>query len=104
MSNASERLEGLLGFNPSKREPVGALLSEVLDEIKKERAAEAKVEAKAALLEAMQHAKSLAEQRKKFEQEAAKTERLIAKILNRFQGQGGDEESGENAEKEAVSA
>jgi len=106
MSNGTERLEGLLGFDPVKKEPINALLDEVLKEIKDERRAETKVEAKKAILEAMEYSRQLAEKRKQFNNDADKIQKLINKILNRFGGgnQNEAEPVAETEEKEPVSA
>lgn len=83
MSNNTQRLIELFGFDPAKREnPTKDLLTEVLGDLKKERSEKAKVLAKTQLTEAVQLREQMYKLEKEFEGARAKFDKQLGKILN----------------------
>jgi hypothetical protein len=105
MSNALERVEGMLGFNPSKKTPASGVLAKVLDKVRKDREAEAEAEAEKIVLELIAEHKKITAQKKEFDSLYEKSEKLVNKLLGRLQG-GNQEETPaeETVENPPVSA
>lgn len=84
---ASNKLEGLLGFDPTKRETLTQeLFKEVVQEISKERTDKAKAQAKEHLTKAIQLREGMVKARRDFDREDKKFEKELGKVMNQIQG------------------
>ena len=106
MSNSSERLESVLGFDPAKPQGVtGDLLKEVVGEIQKERLAKAKVAAKEQIVKAMELRERMYKSKKEFDNQFAKFEKELGKMMNKLESSlnGGRVETQEPQEDQETS-
>jgi hypothetical protein len=85
-----QRLEDLLGHNPSKELTGGDILQEAMKEIKEERAKEAKVKAKDMLSKAIELHRSITKADQEWRSKIAKFNKELGKVLNKLEsfGQG----------------
>jgi len=81
-----DKLNDLLGFDASKRTPLGSVLQDALTEVNEERQEQAKAQAKEIVLEAI----GVAEEAKKAEQNflsaKKKFNKTLGKLMGRLQG------------------
>lgn len=83
----SDKLQELLEFDPAKRPTLTQeLFSEVVKEIREERAKDAKTKAKEQLVKAMQVREQMVKAKKEFEGQYNKMEKELGKTLNQIQG------------------
>lgn len=83
MSNNSERLEKLVGFDPVKKlSATGELLKSVVSDIKKEREEKAKTAAREKLVLAFDLREKMHKAEREFESQKAKFEKELGKLLN----------------------
>ncbi len=81
-----EKLADMLEFDPAKRPTLTQdVFSEVLKEIKEERAKVAKTQGKELIVKAMALRESMAKAKKTFEAEYNKNEKELGKIINQIQ-------------------
>lgn len=87
VSKSAEKLEGLLGFDPTKRGTLTQeLFKEVVQEISKERTDKAKAQAKEHLTKAIQLREGMVKAEKDFNKEKQKFEKELGKVMNQIQG------------------
>lgn len=86
MSSNSERLEKLCGFNPVKKpNATEELFQEVVSGLRKEREEKAKASAKEQLIKAIELQEKMYKVKKEFDNQTAKFEKELGKLLSRLE-------------------
>ncbi len=81
----SERIEGVLGFNPVKRSPItDKVLSKVMEKVKEQKEKEAEAQAEAVVTQLLDLAKKQQKLRNDFNKADAAIEKEIGKQLNQL--------------------
>lgn len=95
-----QKLEQLLGFDPTKSIVGNSLFQEALKEISEEQNKALKSKAKEVLLQAMELRRKMDAASKEFHKQEAKFAKDLGKLLNRLenmaQGRSGGDQEGEN--------
>ena len=86
MSNPSQGLADLVGFDPSKRQPLSStMFKEAAEKFKNKRVEEAKVEAEKLVGEALTLQQEWSKEEKAFAGKKAKFEKTFGKLWNRIE-------------------
>lgn len=81
-----DKLNALLGFDAAKHTPLGSVLQDALTEVNKERADQAKAQAKEIVLEAIGIAEDAKKAEQNFHSARRKFNKTLGKLLGRLQG------------------
>lgn len=107
MATSAERLQAILGYDPSKSSPDQGVLSEAIKEINEARAKENKDKAKEQIVKALELRSKMDAAKRQFDGQQKKFEKELGKILNKIeamaQGRPMPEES-DDKDKEEVDA